>query len=122
MPIEEILIDTAAGALRGTREAGIACFRGVPYAEAPVGSLRFAPPRPAAAWTGVRDAIRPGAIAPQSPARLRNVMGVFEWEQSEDCLSVTVWTPAADGRRRPVLVWIHGGGFVSELQPCHTCG
>ncbi len=101
------------GALRGTREAGVAVFRNVPYAAAPVGPLRFQPPAPAPQWAGERDASRHGAIAPQPPSRLRAAMGDFSHPQSEDCLTVTVWTPAADQARRPVLVWLHGGAFMS---------
>ncbi len=101
------------GALRGTREAGVAVFRNVPYAAPPVGPLRFQPPAPAPQWAGERDASRHGAIAPQPPSRLRAAMGYFTHPQSEDCLTVTVWTPAADQARRPVLLWLHGGAFMS---------
>jgi len=101
------------GALRGAREAGVAVFRNVPYAAAPLGPLRFQPPAPAPHWAGERDASRHGAIAPQPPSRLRAAMGDFTVPQSEDCLSVTVWTPATDQARRPVLVWLHGGAFMS---------
>ena len=101
------------GALRGTREAGVAVFRNVPYAEPPVGRLRFQPPAQGPSWSGERDASRHGAIAPQPPSRLRAAMGDFSHPQSEDCLAVTVWTPAADQARRPVLLWLHGGAFMS---------
>lgn len=99
--------------MQGTTESGVAVFRGVPYAAAPVGPLRFGLPQPAPAWTGVRDATRHGPIAPQLPSRLRLAMGDFTREQSEDCLTLTIWTPAADTRRRPVLAFFHGGAFLS---------
>src|SRR3954454_6781678 len=111
--MDDLVVQTKAGALRGAREKGLAVFRGVPYAAAPVGDLRFAPPQPEAGWQGVRDATKDGPIAPQGRSRLAHVMGDFERPQSEDCLTLTVWTPAADARKRPVLVWIHGGAFAS---------
>ena len=104
---------TKAGELRGAYENGIAVFRGVPYAAAPVGELRFSPPQPVPAWQGVRDATQDGPIAPQGRSRLAHVMGDFERPQSEDCLTLNIWTPAADSAKRPVLVWIHGGAFAS---------
>lgn len=102
---------TSRGALRGTHDGEVCVFRGVPYAEPPVGAHRFAPPEPVAAWTGERDACRDGPIAPQPPSRLRAAMGDFERPQSEDCLTLTIATPAPDGARRPVIVFLHGGAF-----------
>ncbi|HEX7006756.1 MAG TPA: carboxylesterase/lipase family protein [Alphaproteobacteria bacterium] len=104
---------TASGVLRGRWEGGVALFRGVPYAAAPVGDRRFAPPAPAPSWTGVRDAVEHGTIAPQPPSRLNMVMGDFSRPQSEDCLTLTIATPAPDDARRPVLVWLHGGAYLS---------
>jgi para-nitrobenzyl esterase len=82
----------------------------VPYAGP---TPRFALPAPLHPWTGLRDAGADGPIPPQSHSRLAAVMGDFDQPQAEDCHSLTIWTPAADGRRRPVLFWIHGGGFSS---------
>jgi para-nitrobenzyl esterase len=92
-------------------------FSGVPYARAPIGPLRWRPPLPAEPWDTVRDASTFGAIAPQTAA----VPGITSPSdpdasepQSEDCLFLNVWTPDLDpGRRRPVMVFIHGGGFTS---------
>ena len=109
----DLVVRTEYGDLRGARENGIAVFRGVPYAAAPVGALRFSPPQPAPAWRGARDASGDGPIAPQGRSRLAHVMGDFERPQSEDCLTLNIWTPAADSAKRPVLVWIHGGAFAS---------
>jgi para-nitrobenzyl esterase len=110
---EDLMVATKYGRLRGSRANGIAVFRSIPYAAAPVGPLRFAPPHPVSAWPDVRDATQDGPIAPQGRSRLAHVMGDFERPQSEDCLTMTVWTPAADSAKRPVLVWIHGGAFSS---------
>src|SRR6202047_1596545 len=110
---QTLLVKTTAGVVRGAKENGIAVFRGVPYAAAPVGDLRFSPPQPALAWEGVRDATRDGPGAPQGRSRLGHIMGDFERPQSEDCLTLTIWTPAPDAAKRPVLVWIHGGAFSS---------
>lgn len=111
--VEELVVETKSGRLRGTRTGGIAVYRGIPYAAAPVGALRFASPQPMPAWHDIRDATRDGPIAPQARSRLAHVMGDFERPQSEDCLTLTLWTPAADSAKRPVLVWIHGGAFSS---------
>src|SRR4029079_7837957 len=99
--------------LRGTTEDGVAVFRGVPYAAPPAGVLRFQPPQPPAAWTGERDASAHGPIARQPPSRLRAAMGDFSYPQAEDCLTLTIWTPAADGKRRPVLWCVHCGSCMS---------
>ena len=116
----------SAGLLRGSLEDGVSVFRAVPYAAPPVGALRFAMPAPVEPWSGERDATRNGPIPPQPPSRLRAAMGDFAGEQGEDCLTLTIATPAADKRRRPVLIWLHGGAFwtgagsilpVSSLRP-----
>src|SRR5271165_30803 len=106
---DELVVRMTAGDLRGAHENGVAVFRGVPYAAA----ARFAPPQPVSAWQGVHDARRDGPIAPQGRSRLAHVMGDFERPQAEDCLTLNIWTPAADTKKRPVLVWIHGGAFSS---------
>jgi para-nitrobenzyl esterase len=104
---------TLSGDLRGIQLDGGVQFRGVPYAAPPVGELRFAPPREVAAWSGVRAADQHGPIAPQLPSRLRTVMGDFERQWSEDCLTLTISTSAADTGARPVLVWLHGGAYLT---------
>jgi para-nitrobenzyl esterase len=104
---------SSSGALQGIEECGVAVFRGVPYAAAPIGALRFMPPEPVKAWSGVRDASRHSPIAPQLPTTITHVMGDVLSPQNEDCLTLTVWTSAADKRGRPVMVWLHGGSFTS---------
>ena len=101
---------TPLGALDGTESAGIRIFRGVPFAQPPVGNLRFAPPAPAARWEGVRDAKQFGARCMQLP--LFGDMNFRSNGMSEDCLYLNIWTPAKRaGERLPVLVYYYGGGF-----------
>jgi para-nitrobenzyl esterase len=113
MTTENLVVRTTAGELRGASENGVIVFRAVPYAAPPVGELRFSPPQPVPPWHGVRDAGKDGPIAPQGRSRLAHVMGDFERLQSEDCLTLNIWTPAIDGNKRPVMMWIHGGAFSS---------
>jgi para-nitrobenzyl esterase len=105
-------VRVAAGALKGVTADGVMSFKGVPFAAPPVGPLRWKPPQPVTPWTGVRPADRMGAICTQiyNPKD----SGVGPLPMSEDCLTLNVFAPAERGRRRlPVMVWIHGGGFVN---------
>jgi para-nitrobenzyl esterase len=111
MNIKHPIARTSCGVLQGVHEDGVQVFRNVPYAAPPVGPLRFARPAPVTPWQGERDASRNGPVPPQPVSRLRAAMGDFSAEQGEDCLSLTITTPAADGQRRPVLIWLHGGAF-----------
>jgi len=105
-------VSTRYGKLDGEELSGLFVFKGVPFAAAPVGARRWLPPEKPAPWTGARDARRFGSIAPQNVVRLTALAAMMvEQEQSEDCLFLNVWTPGLDRRRRPVMVWIHGGAF-----------
>ena len=103
---QSIKVDT--GLVEGTVEDGLRIYRGIPYAAPPVGNLRWRPPQPPARWDGVRAAREFGRACPQTNAAISNLPA-----PSEDCLFVNVWTPARDGERLPVMVWIHGGGFTA---------
>ena len=108
----DTVVAATGGKLRGFVTAdGLAEFRGVPFARA----ARFAPPEPVDPWPGVRDATRHGPVSPQPPVRPDGVMGtpMDVPGQDEECLNLTVVTPAADDRRRPVLVWLYGGAYVT---------
>lgn len=112
------VVPTTAGLIRGTttltRRADIESYLGVPFAAPPVGELRFQAPRPVEPWTGERDAKRYAPAAPQNPDPTLAAGGF--WQPTTDeasCLNLNVWTPRSDDRARPVLVWIHGGAYVS---------
>ena len=95
------------GVLRGVTDGQTLSFRGIPYAAAPVASLRFAPPSPPASWNGVRDASQfaSGCVQPVIEGGNVSIQG------DEDCLYLDVWTPTPIAPGRPVMVFIHGGGF-----------
>ncbi|WP_367322283.1 carboxylesterase/lipase family protein [Streptomyces sp. HUAS ZL42] len=104
---------TAAGAVRGSREDGLTVFRGIPYAEPPVGEARFQAPRPVGAWEGTRDAYAFGPPPPQETSFM-GLTGRLEAPTGDDWLTVNVWTPEVDPAPfalRPVMVWIHGGAY-----------
>lgn len=104
-----MIVDTTAGKVQGIEKRGVHQFRGIPYARAE----RFRAPEPVEPWTGVRDATRFGLIAPQNPSPTEAMLGGQDRPSGEDCLVLNVFTPAADGAARPVMVWIHGGAFVA---------
>ena len=106
-------VETRYGRVRGFESRGIRIFKGIPFAAAPTGRRRFRGPRPPEPWRETRSATRPGAAPIQASVpgfRFLNLAGGVS--QSEECLFVNVFTPGVDGAKRPVLVWIHGGGFL----------
>ncbi|MGY1452440.1 carboxylesterase/lipase family protein [Streptomyces sp. SS8] len=111
------LFRTTNGPVRGFRaSAEVVAVLGIPYAAPPFGANRFREPLPAPAWTGVRDCTAFGPIAPQSA----QLPGSPVWSAGdEDVLTLNIWTPAPEGGRLPVLVWIHGGAYTfgSSAQP-----
>ena len=112
------VVNTQYGPVRGRTESGVSRFFGIPYAAAPVGDLRFCAPQPHAGWDELRDA---GELGPNAPHGVKPFPGLDVepivgkgWRKGDDYLNVNVWAPerAADDPLRPVMVWIHGGGFV----------
>jgi len=109
---------TEYGKVRGYLMKDVYTFLGVPYGASTAGSNRFMPPVPPEAWDGVRPAVFWGHSAPQIvEGKFNNTYGVFQdnWnyeDVSEDCLMLNVWTKGIDNGKRPVIVWLHGGGFT----------
>ncbi len=103
------IAETTSGPVQGRGKDDVLLFAGIPYAAPPVGTLRFRAPQPVEPWREVRPAVRFGPAAPQVPTGGLTSSAAVPW--SEDCLTLNVCTPAADGARRPVLFWIHGGGY-----------
>src|SRR5215831_15445075 len=126
--MREPVVEIASGKVRGVLKDGVYAFKGIPYGASTAGENRFMPPKAPASWSGVRDCLEWGAMAPQgggggsmsseSIQRMdfRKYFGMnpdMPTTQSEDCLSLNVFTTGlADGRKRPVVMWIHGGGFA----------
>ena len=104
------IVTTQGGALQGSAEGNLRVFRGIPYAQPPVGALRWKPPLPADRWNGVRDATEFGSACFQPGAKLAPVYATAPMPMSEDSLTLNIWTPAA-GENAPVFFWIHGGAL-----------
>lgn len=113
------VVETASGKVRGSSRNGIFTFKGIPYAASTAGVARFLPPQKCTPWTGVRSSLTYGQVCPQ-PARTGwnndEEAWLFNWDDGqpgEDCLRVNVWSPGLDHRKRPVMVWLHGGGYTA---------
>ena len=124
--VQKNVVETDSGKVFGYVKDGVVSFRGIPYGASTAGKNRFMPPVKPEPWPGVRSALYWGPVAPQPfTSTLDARRGgwshdreafMFEWEDghdSEDCLRLNVWTPGInDNAKRPVMVWLHGGGFV----------
>jgi para-nitrobenzyl esterase len=115
----EAIVETRTGKIRGALRDGVFVFKGVPYARDTGGAARFLPPQPHAAWTGVKSALSYGPVCPQAARggwTNDETAFVYDWDDGypgEDCLRLNVWTPGVQGPGRPVMFWIHGGGYES---------
>ena len=120
---DDAVVRTTAGAVRGFKRSGVYTFKGIPYGADTGGSARFMPPRPADKWSGVRLSLVYGPISPQAqnphaPGQaeqpLAFVNDIIPGQIGEDCLCLNVWSRGLDpAAKRPVMVWLHGGGFFS---------
>lgn len=104
-----MIVHTHLGQVEGVEEHGVQVWKGVRYALPPIGQLRFKSPKEPNAWEGIREAkqFAPAAIQSESPSM--KFLGDSPENQSEDCLFLNIWSPNADDKKRPVMVWIHGG-------------
>ncbi len=113
------VVETASGKVRGSSRNDIFTFKGIPYAASTAGAARFLPPQKPAPWTSLRSSLTYGQVSPQ-PARTGwaddEVAWLFNWDDGqpgEDCLRLNVWSPGLDNRKRPVMFWLHGGGYTA---------
>ncbi len=128
IPVPTKVVKTTNGAVQGLVQNGVQVFKGIRYGTEPVGGLRFMPPQKPAPWKDIADATEFGAPAMQmmsgwlaSPEtdfqrQLSSILPIPQETKigNEDCLFLNVWTPGlGDGKKRPVMVWLHGGGFVA---------
>jgi para-nitrobenzyl esterase len=104
------VINSPAGSVRGIGAAGTNIFKGIPFAEAPAGQLRWKPPVTKARWTGIRDALTYGAACWQPVSKMNNIYANPAFPMSENCLTLNIWAPAK-ARNAPVFFWIHGGAL-----------
>jgi para-nitrobenzyl esterase len=106
-PPNPLMVTTTQGDVEGLEEEGLRVFRGIPYAAAPVSDRRFRPTRDHAGWA---DTLEAKAFGPRCPQPKEPTDG---WATDEDCLTLNIWAHPAGDEKRPVMVWIHGGSFVS---------
>lgn len=117
----EPVVTTTGGKVEGYEKNGLFIFKGIPYAAPPIGEKRWLAPEPVKPWKGIHETKQYSAVAPQrshfvgtpqiSPEAM-TFNAPAEQPQSEDCLYLNIWTPGLDNKKRPVMVWIHGGGYT----------
>lgn len=107
--IRDAVVETSYGKLKGYQQDGVSIFKGVPYAGRVSGTRRFLTPAPLEPWAGVKDATKLGNPSVQPP---NQTWGIDEPESAEECLVLNIWTPGLDGKKRPVMVYNHGGGYT----------
>lgn len=108
-----VVVETTYGRVRGAQGKGLVRFKGIPYAGSVSGANRFKAAPPLQPWKGVRDALQFGPPSIQPQPSSHNRRPPYQPAPAEDCLFLNVWTPAADGRKRPVMFYNHGGGFTT---------
>ena len=113
-PPNPLVVTTTQGDVEGLDEEGLRVFRGIPYAAAPVDDRRFRPTQDHAGWADVLDA---KAFGPRCPQAKEPTDG---WATDEDCLTLNIWAHPVSDEKRPVMVWIHGGAFVSGAGSAST--
>ncbi|WML40043.1 carboxylesterase/lipase family protein [Neobacillus sp. OS1-2] len=111
--MSKTIVESIYGKLQGKQIDGVFAWKGIPFAKPPIGTLRFRAPEVPDSWEGVRDATSFSAVAPQPESEIMEFFGSDNSNMNEDCLYLNVWSPGADEKKRPVMVWIHGGAFVS---------
>ncbi len=117
--MSNLIVETRYGKVQGREQGSISVWKGIPFAQPPTGQRRFRASQPPEPWTGVREATTFSPMAPQVPEVGANMVGAIGAERaveqrpmSEDCLFLNIWSPGADGEKRPVMVYIHGGAFT----------
>lgn len=109
MDAETLTVATPYGEVRGYADGAVFTWKGIPYAAAPTGDLRFRSPQPPERWTDVRECRKFGPMAPQGRENAVPIDPALVID--EDCLSLNIWAPGPGGEPRPVMVWIHGGAY-----------
>ena len=110
------IAETTSGKVSGKQEKGCEVFLGIPFAKPPIGALRFRRPIPPDPWDGVRECVSFGSVSPQPG---NPTFADERVTMDEDCLTLNVFTPACDGKKRPVAIWIHGGAYLTG-SACET--
>ncbi|MEM8891917.1 MAG: carboxylesterase family protein [Bacteroidota bacterium] len=110
--IEEVKLELDKGPIRGYRQEGVAVFKGIPYAQPPIGKLRWKPPQKLAPWQEIKNCQDFGPVCPQAEYPKTSIYRISPRPQSEDCLYLNVWSSSLDASAKlPVMVWIHGGNL-----------
>ncbi len=109
----DIIVETSHGKIRGYSRRGLIKFKGIPYAAPPVGELRFKPPAPVEPWEGLRDATQYSPVSIQPPSNLEDLFAEPLPQSESECLTLNIWTQNLKDEKRPVMFWIHGGGFIT---------
>ncbi len=110
--VENFIVETTSGKVRGYGRRGVIKFKGIPYAEPPIGDIRFKPSVSVKPWKDILDATNFSPIAPQPPPEIEARYTRNMPQNEADCLTLNIWTQKLDINKRPVMFWIHGGGFT----------